>query len=283
VGVTQVIFFVMLIIISGCNDQAATKNESGIGDLSTEVVAESVGDATYLKSSFEMYLAVINRLNAKGAFRDRLKGEWISKQKFTQMAEASGLDKDPLYIARMANYRRELLSQAFINNQLDKKFPDNILNSQYEARKSEFTLSEIHIAHILTAPEGLADEKLWIKAQQESKKLLAKLKEGKSFERLAHVVSNDASTADRGGDLSWMPLAIAKQRYGDVFDSIEKGKLIGPIRSHQGWHVLLILDESRETQQSFEDVKQQMKEQKRAGLVEELKVELQALTNVQVK
>ena len=57
----------------------------------------------------------------------------------------------------------------------------------------------------------------------------------------------------QGGDLGWMPEEAALSLMGESVTENDKGKLIGPVHSEYGYHILTITDVERVEMESAQD------------------------------
>lgn len=273
--IALVLFISMPLIVSACNKADLQQKTNG------NTVGAALDKISLTESEFEYYLIAVNRSHVKGASRENLRNEWTKKQLFAQAASRHGMDDDPILIAKLLNYRRELLSQTFVNKQLEKHFSDDNLMPQYESKKAEFKIKEIRIAHILIPSDTVKDNEA-IQAQQRAIKVMAKIRAGELFDQVAKEISSDVLTSKRGGDLGWVPLEIAVKFFGDEIKSTKKGQLIGPIQTNQGWHIVSVLGPTKERIQSFHEVKQQLIEHNRTGFVKTLEIELRERYKLQL-
>ncbi|MDD5111880.1 MAG: peptidylprolyl isomerase [Candidatus Altiarchaeota archaeon] len=90
-------------------------------------------------------------------------------------------------------------------------------------------VKEVHAAHILVKGEGKAKE------------LLGKINSGESFAKLAAECS-ECPSGKRGGDLGWFTRGKMIREFENAAFDGEKGKVIGPVRTDFGWHLIKVLD-----------------------------------------
>ena len=97
-----------------------------------------------------------------------------------------------------------------------------------------------------------------VKTKEEADKIIADLKKGAKFEKLAAAQSLDGSKTN-GGDLGWFSPANMVKPFADAVAGLKKGETTSaPVQSEFGWHVIR-LDDTRETAPpSFDAVKDRL-------------------------
>ena len=166
---------------------------------------------------------------AQGIFLRRL---------LAQEAEREGLDKDAAVQAQVRLMRERIYSdarmEAFdkVNSPSDAAL-DSYAQSAYKADVKRFTVGEqTRARHILVqndGPDALA------KAQA----LLARLKAGEPYEKLAADNSFDLVSGPKGGDLGFFgPGTMVKEFEAAVAELKNPGDLSGIVKSDFGYHII---------------------------------------------
>jgi peptidyl-prolyl cis-trans isomerase C len=166
---------------------------------------------------------------AQGIFLRRL---------LAQEAERDGLDKDPAVQAEVRVMRERIYSDARMEA-FDKANspPDAVLESYaqtaYKADAKRFTVGEqTRVRHILIKNDGPD-------AFDKARALLARLKAGEPFEKLAADNSFDLVSGTRGGDLGFFgPGTMVKEFEAAVAELKTPGELSGIVKSEFGYHII---------------------------------------------
>jgi peptidyl-prolyl cis-trans isomerase C len=166
---------------------------------------------------------------AQGIFLRRL---------LAQEAERDGLDKDPAVQAEVRVMRERIYSDARMEA-FDKANspPDAVLESYaqtaYKADAKRFTVGEqTRVRHILINKDGPD-------ALDKARALLARVKAGESFEKLAADNSFDLVSATKGGDLGFFgPGTMVKEFEAAVVELKNPGDLSGIVKSEFGYHII---------------------------------------------
>lgn len=129
----------------------------------------------------------------------------------------------------LANNRREYLSNMALIAVVKTAVTDATLQAAYDAKfKDAAPQKEFSAAHILVADEAEATE------------LKKQLDDGADFAELAKANSTDTGSGANGGDLGWFGLGAMVKPFEDAVVAAEVGKVVGPIKSDFGYHLILV-------------------------------------------
>ena len=123
--------------------------------------------------------------------------------------------------------------------------PEKDLRDYYAAHQEEYAESEqVRARHILveTAEQAAA-------AQQ-------RLAAGEDFAAVAAAVSTDSASAARGGDLGWFGRGRMVPPFEEAAFGAEIGKVVGPVKSDFGYHLIQVQEKKAAGQQPFEQVRE---------------------------
>lgn len=180
-------------------------------------------------------------------------------------AEDAGLENDPEVLAQLSMAKQQIIRAQYIERELDKEISDSDLRKKYnETIGKTPAVEEIKAAHILVESEAKA------------KDLIAKLKEGDDFGKLAAENSSDPGNKDKGGDLGWFAKQDMVPEFADAAFKISKGGISdAPVKTQFGWHVIKVEDKRERAKPSFEETKEMLlveaRREKLEGLLEDWK------------
>jgi peptidyl-prolyl cis-trans isomerase SurA len=101
--------------------------------------------------------------------------------------------------------------------------------------------SAFHIRHILVATgEGASADQLQT-AKRKANKIVAKLRQGADFKRVA-LAESDGHNALEGGDLGWREANQLPTMFAGRVPNMEKGEISDPIRSASGYHIIQLVN-----------------------------------------
>lgn len=131
---------------------------------------------------------------------------------------------------------------------------DEELQDLYNSIRQKSLFEEVHLGQILLHAESNAAATEIERVRQQAETLVARLSGGSSLASLAAEYSNDASGLS-GGDMGWYKRGeLMPELEKAVFD-LEKGAVVGPLRSAQGFHIFKILDKRAENRRVAEKSK----------------------------
>jgi peptidyl-prolyl cis-trans isomerase C len=156
------------------------------------------------------------------------------------------------------NLQQSLLIAKYIEENITKKIaitPDEIAK-YYSAHPSEFQHPDIvRTSHILIIPAGDTPEQDAL-AKKKAEALLARIKKGEDFAKLARENSMDGS-ASQGGDVGFASKDSLAAEYGEAAFSLPVGSM-KLIKTQYGYHVLKVTDKKAEGLSTLEEAKDQL-------------------------
>lgn len=118
--------------------------------------------------------------------------------------------------------------------------------------------------------------------EEEAKQIIAQLKKGGSFEKVAAEKSKDPGSKGRGGDLDWAPAVRYVAPFAQALAKLKKGQVSEtPVQTQFGWHVIRLDDERPLKFPSFEEAKPQIQQQLRQQAVARTIADLRAKAKVE--
>jgi peptidyl-prolyl cis-trans isomerase C len=202
----------------------------------------------------------------RAALRDTL----INQEVIAQEAVKKGLHKNPEIAAQIDMQRQEILVNAFVQEYIKANpVTDEAARKEYERIKPTIPAKEVRARHILVDKED------------EAKDLIAQIKKGGSFEKLAER-SKDPGSKGRGGDLDWAPPGRYTKNFADALTKMKKGQLTdAPVQTEFGWHVIRLDDERATKIPTFEEAKPQIQQMMQGQSVQNMLAELRKKAKVE--
>ena len=114
----------------------------------------------------------------------------------------------------------------------------------YDTNPFQFTEPEENrIAHILVIVDAGDDAKKLEKARRQIEQVVADLKSGKDFAKLAKSVSEDDGSRDKGGDVGWVVRGEWPAEFVNAANALaKKGDLSPVVKTRFGYHVLKLIE-----------------------------------------
>ncbi len=181
------------------------------------------------------------------AGRKKLIEELVNQELFYSYALKNGYDKEESYIEDIEIVKANLLKSYAIKKFLDSvEFDGESVKAYYEENKAEFVEPEtVKASHILVSEE----EKL---AEVQSA-----IEAGEDFAELAMKHSMCPSKA-QGGSLGFFGRGQMVPEFEEAVFGMEVGNISEPVKTQFGYHVIKLEDKKPETQQEFEEVKEEI-------------------------
>lgn len=183
--------------------------------------------------------------------RNMVREELINRELLAQEAARRGLDKNPEVAVQLDIARQEILMGSLMRDVVKGgAVPEDTVRKEYDRLKGQLGSREYKARHILVDKED------------EAKEIIAQIKKGASFEKLAAEKSKDPGSKVRGGELDWSAAGHYVKPFGDALGRLKKGQMTdAPVQSNFGWHVIRLDDDRPTKVPPYEQVKQNLQQQ----------------------
>lgn len=206
--------------------------------------------------------------------RSKLFKNMYKNEQIKNIAEEFKVTQDPVFLAKMYNFKQELMIQSIIGYRLNSKIVDleALAKQEYESSKSDyFTRKKIKLAVIYIrkskwgeekAKQRIADAKGYIDGEKDNPN---------AFYEAAKKYSDDPLASKGGVNKRWFIAPIDMDKATKIQKVAFKIKEIGDIteivEDKQGYHLLRLLNITPSTLIPFE--------QEKLKIIENVKVRLQ--------
>jgi peptidyl-prolyl cis-trans isomerase C len=179
--------------------------------------------------------------------KDKLLAYLIDVTALAQAAAAKKLDAAPDFAQRLAYARNKVLMEALLNDSSKSAATEAEMKKLYDESVAKVAPEEeIRARHIL------------VKSEAEAKDVIAKLKGGADFDKLAREISIDPSAKTNGGDLEYFTKGQMVAEFSDAAFKLNKGQISEPVKSQFGFHVIKVEDKRQKPVPKYEEVKEQV-------------------------
>lgn len=149
--------------------------------------------------------------------------------------------------ANLANDARGYLSGTVIAAIARSAVTDAALQKAYDAKYADAApATEYHAAHILVDSEEKANE------------LKKQIDAGADFAELAKANSTDPGSGAQGGDLGWFGPGMMVKPFEEAVVSAPVGKVVGPVKTDFGWHLILVAETRAAKKPALDDVREEL-------------------------
>lgn len=174
---------------------------------------------------------------------DSLKATFPSEEDFNATLEQRGMTLD------------ELKEQATTQIQLKKLLGDKVQPTDEEIKETYDMYKDSY-----ATPEQIRASHILVETKEEAEKIKEQLKQGADFAEIAAEKNPDA-TKDRGGDLSYFGRGQMDPAFEEAAFKLEIGEISEPVQTSFGYHLIKVTDKKEATNPTFEDKKDEIREQ----------------------
>ena len=196
--------------------------------------------------------------------RAKLLAYLVDVTALAQAAAKKKMDSAPDYAQRLAYVKNKVLMELLLSDLLKTAGSDGEVKKLYEQYAAKGMLDEVRARHIL------------VKTEDEAKAVLAKVKGGADFEKLAREISIDPTAKTNGGDLEYFVQGDMVPEFSNAAFALKKGELSAPVKTQFGFHIIKVEDRRAK---KFEEIKDRLQ----AVAVRQAQAELVLKTRTEAK
>jgi peptidyl-prolyl cis-trans isomerase C len=187
-------------------------------------------------------------------FRNNIREILITRELLYQEALKRKLDRNPDYITQL-----DLAKQQIILGVLMEDMSKTLQPTEADARKE---YERVKAERGGDAGKQYQSRHILVKEETDAKQILAALKAGGDFAKLAKEKSEDTGTKDDGGNLDWSEAEAYVQPFGEALKSLKKGELVKePVKTNFGYHIIELVDVRPTNFPPFDQVQPQIMQQ----------------------
>lgn len=136
---------------------------------------------------------------------------------------------------------------------------EETLRTRYDEQKSRFVVAEQRLAsHVLVKVDPNADAAAQKLAFDRATKIASEARAGKDFAAIAREQSDDVGSRAQGGDLGWLERGVTQPAFEEALFALEQGKVSDPVKTDEGYHVILLREVQAERAKSFDEAKPEL-------------------------
>ena len=260
-----------MLTLASCNAQDGDKSAAAPAISSAAAIA-TVNGAPISQARFNFLLQQSQQQGQPDSpeVRKNLREKLIIEEIVAQEAIKKGMDKQADVITQIDLARQTILIRAYLQDFIkNNPLGDDELKAEYEKIKSQMGDKEYHARHILVEKEA------------EAKDIIARLKKGEKFEKLAEK-SKDPGSKAKGGDLGWAAPANFVPEFSAAMTKLQKGQYTTEaVKSQFGWHIIKLEDSRAMQAPPFDEVKQNLRQRAQQQQIDKMISELRAKAKVE--
>jgi peptidyl-prolyl cis-trans isomerase C len=187
----------------------------------------------------------------------------VDMQLLAEAAEASDVEDTEAFEERIAELRDRVAREVYLNRKVDDYITEERLREAYQTYKENNPAKQqVKASHILVDDKKLAQD------------LIQQLDEGAKFAKLAAEHSTGPSSS-KGGDLGFFAEGEMVKPFSEAAFGMEVGEVTEePVKTQFGWHVIKVTDKRTQKPKSFEEMKDQLRQQVRQDAVQQVLADL---------
>jgi peptidyl-prolyl cis-trans isomerase C len=217
-----------LVLLNACNAQEDKKT----GNAETVVVV--VNGTPLYQSMVDNFMKQAAMQNAPDTpeVRKAVLEELVGREVARQDAVKQGYNKRPEVKQQVEFAEMAIVVNAYLQD-FSKTHPasDDLLKAEYDKIKTQMGDKQYQARHIL------------VKTEKEALDILAQLKKGTKFDKLASSKSLDQGSKSKGGDLGFNPPARFVKPFADAMVALKKGETVkAPVQTQFGYHIIKLED-----------------------------------------
>lgn len=260
-----------MLTLASCNAQDGDKSAAAPAISSAAAIA-TVNGTPISQARFNFLLQQSQQQGQPDSpeVRKNLREKLIVEEIVAQEAIKKGMDKQADVITQIDLARHTILIRAYLQDFIkNNPLGDDVLKAEYEKIKSQMGDKEYHARHILVEKEA------------EAKDIIARLKKGEKFEKLAEK-SKDPGSKAKGGDLGWAAPANFVPEFSAAMTKLQKGQYTTEaVKSQFGWHIIKLEDSRAMQAPPFDEVKQNLRQRAQQQQIDKMISDLRAKAKVE--
>ena len=260
-----------MLTLASCNAQDGDKSAAAPAVSAAAAVA-TVNGAPISQARFNFLLQQAQQQGQQDSpeVRKNLREKLIIEEVVAQEALKKGMDKSADVNTQIDLARQTILIRAYLQDYIkNNPLGDDVLKAEYEKIKSQMGDKEYHARHILVEKEA------------EAKDIIAKLKKGEKFEKLAEK-SKDPGSKAKGGDLGWAAPANFVPEFSAAMTKLQKGQYTTePVKSQFGYHIIKLEDSRTMQAPPFDEVKQNLRQRAQQQQIDKMISDLRAKAKIE--
>jgi EpsD family peptidyl-prolyl cis-trans isomerase len=173
----------------------------------------------------------------------------VREEILAQASIAAGIDKEPPLQQRIEVAKRQVLIEELLRRRVAARSQvgEEEMKKVYEENREAFSTEGVTVSHIL------------VKTEAEAEAVRKELGEGKSFAEVAKAKSQDAGSAENGGELGVVSRGQTEPEFEAVAFALKDGEISQVVKTQYGYHVLKGGTQSKSVQ-SYDEVKPRLAE-----------------------
>lgn len=205
--------------------------------------------SSQLEATIEAYKAKANKIDVTEEEKKALIQSLIQRQLFLDQKDVKALRKDEEIAKNVKEYENSLLIRRYLQDQIGSRLQvqEGEMKKYYQENLAQFAMpSRVEARHIL------------LKTHEDAEKVLAKLKKGADFGKMAKEFSIDLPMSLEGGSMGVIEKGKTLPELEKVLFTLKKGEVSDIVKTRFGHHIITIDSTTMDQTRPYDQVKEQI-------------------------
>jgi len=136
---------------------------------------------------------------------------------------------------------KTLLKQELDNLNKQAHLSESDFRSYYESVLNRKKLEDVVEADLKPVQEQVWARHILVATEAEANDIIARLKKGEDFGKLAQEKSTDTGSGAKGGDLGWFGAGAMVKEFETAAFALKVGEISQPVKSSFGYHIIQVI------------------------------------------
>lgn len=266
---------VCLMLVAGCGTKDTNVAVIGKQKVGLKAVAERLQDAP------PAYQSYLNTSAGRKQFVDLM----VREKVVLEAARRAGVKGRAEYKKAIADFKKEQARRV-------KEYEDSLLMELYvrELQEKDLAVTDKDVEAFYTQnqaeyqqPRAIVARHILVPSQEEADKVLARLKAGEDFAKVAKEVSSDPISAMRGGEIGPFKKGDLVPEFEQAVFPLKPGETSGAVKTQFGFHIIKKVSEqalpAMKPEEAKLEIKKTLEKQKLDSWFEKTKASLGVKVN----
>jgi peptidyl-prolyl cis-trans isomerase C len=195
----------------------------------------------------------------------------VERKLFADAGYKAKLQQSAVVQREVHQAEERAVEEAYLEGEMDRRITPEALDAAYKTFVADFKpKDEVKAAHILVTSEA------------EAKAIIAQLKKGADFAKIAREKSKDSGSAEKGGDLGYFDSDTMVEPFSKAVFAMKAGEVSKtPVKTQFGWHVIKVEDRRLSVAPKPEEIKSELEDKIRDAAANDVVKALRATASIE--
>ena len=189
-----------------------------------------------------------------------------------QAAKGDKFEDTDDFKRKLAYAKERILMERVLNREGTKASSDAAVKAYYDEQVKQITpAEEVRARHIL------------VEGEDDAKKIVARIKSGEDFAKVAAEASKDPGSGKEGGDLGFFTRDRMVPEFAEAAFAMKPGEVSPPVKSQFGWHIIKLEERRTKPVPPLDQVKDRLAQALANKAQSEFVAELRKAAKIEMK